>query len=209
MVTNCLIRKNIMKSKNPIEIFKKHGGQLRMKEAITAGISRYRLYNLRDKGIIEQVSRGVYRLVELPPLSNPDLATVSLRYPNSVICLVSALSFHNITTQIPHEVSIAVERETRLPVLEYPPISSHRFSKNAFKKGIEEHIIDGIKVKVYNPEKTIADCFKFRNKLGMEIVLEALKLYKSRKKFEPNTLMKYARICRVEKIIKPYLESMI
>ncbi|MFH1700766.1 MAG: type IV toxin-antitoxin system AbiEi family antitoxin domain-containing protein [Candidatus Zixiibacteriota bacterium] len=195
--------------KDPIEIFKKHGGQLRMKEAINAGISRYRLYNLRDKGIIEQVSRGVYRLVELPPLSNPDLATVSLRYPNSVICLISALAFHNITTQIPHEVSIAVERKTRLPSLEYPPISSHRFSRDAFKAGIEEHKIDGITVKVYNPEKTIADCFKFRNKFGMEIVLEALKLYKSRRKFKINSLLKYARICRVEKIIKPYLEAMI
>ena len=180
-----------------------------MKEAINAGISRYRLYKLRDKGIIEQVSRGVYRLVELPPLSNPDLAAVSLRYPNSVICLISALAFHNITTQIPHEVSIAVERKTRLPALKYPPISSHRFSKDAFKAGIEEHKIDGITLKVYNPEKTIADCFKFRNKFGMEIVLEALKLYKSRRKFKINSLLKYARICRVEKIIKPYLEAMI
>ena len=195
--------------KDPIEIFKNHGGQLRMKEAMIAGISRYRLYIMRDKGIIEQVSRGVYRLVDLPPLSNPDLATVSLRFPNSVICLVSALVFHNITTQIPHEVSIAVERKTRLPVLKYPPISSHRFSGDAFKEGIEQHKIDGITVKVYNPEKTIADCFKFRNKLGMETVLEALKLYRSRRKFNINSLLRYARICRVDKIIKPYLETMI
>lgn len=194
---------------NPIEIFKKHGGQLRMNEAISAGMSRYRLYSLRDKGIIEQVSRGVYRLVELPPMSNPDLATVTLRHPNSVICLISALAFHNITTQVPHEVSIAVDRASRLPLLEYPPVSSHRFSRTSFVQGIEEHKIDGVTVKVYNPEKSIADCFKFRNKLGMETVLEALKLYKSRKSFRTDDLLRYARVCRVENIIKPYLEAIL
>ncbi len=193
----------------PIEIFRKHGGQLRMSEAIRYGITRYMLYSLRDKGIIEQVSRGIYRLTELPPISNPDLVTVSLRFPNAVICLLSALAWHNITTQIPHVVSVAVPRSARRPSLNYPPIQAHRFSDEAYKAGIEEHLIDGVPVKLYSPEKTLADCFKFRHKIGMDVVLEALKLYKTRKKLNLNKLLEYARVCRVEKIMRPYLEAML
>ena len=193
----------------PIAIFRKHGGQLRMSEAIAHGITRYMLYSLRDKGTIEQVSRGIYRLVELPPISNPDLVTVSLRFPNAVICLISALSYHNITTQIPHVVSVAVPRESRTPSLEYPPVQAHRFSNEAYNSGIENHSIDGVPVKIYTPEKTLADCFKFRNKIGMEVVLEALKLYRSRQKFNLEKLLIYAKICRVKNIMTPYLEAMI
>jgi len=195
--------------KRPEEIFRKHGGQLRMSEAIKHGITRYMLYSLRDKGVIEQVSRGIYRLVELPPISNPDLVTVSLRFPNIVICLVSALAYHDITIQIPHDVSVAVPRDSRMPSLDYPPIQAHRFSNEAYKSGIEKHRIDGVYVKVYSPEKTLADCFKFRNKIGMDVVLEALKLYKTRKKFDLGELLKYAKICRVEKVMRPYLEATV
>ena len=178
-----------------------------MSEAIKRGISRYMLYSLRDRGIIEQVSRGVYRLVELPPISNPDLVTVGLRFPKAVICLISALAFHEITTQVPHNVSVAVPRDSRLPSLDYPPILAHRFSEETYQSGIEEHRIDGVTVKIYCPEKTLADCFKFRNKIGMDVVLEALKLYKSRKKFNLGELLNYAKICRVEKVMRPYLEA--
>jgi len=195
--------------KRPEEIFRKHGGQLRMSEAIEHGITRYMLYSLRDKGVIEKVSRGIYRLMELPPISNPDLVTVSLRFPNAVICLVSALSYHDITTQIPHAVSVAVPRDSRLPSLDYPPIQAHRSSNKAYKSGIMEQVIDGVLVKVYNPEKTLADCFKFRNRIGMDVVLEALKLYKTRKKFDLGKLLKYAKICRVEKVMRPYLEATV
>jgi predicted transcriptional regulator of viral defense system len=195
--------------KKPEDIFRSCGGQLRMSEAIERGISRYMLYALRDKGVIEQVSRGVYRLVELPPISNPDLVTVGLRFPNAVICLVSALAYHEITTQIPHSVSVAVPRESRQPSLDYPPLSVHRFSDLAFRAGIEEHQIDGVSVKIYSPEKTLADCFKFRNKIGMDVVLEALKLYKARKQFNLEALLKYAKVCRVEKVMHPYLEASI
>ena len=193
----------------PEEIFRKHGGQLRMSEAIKRGISRYMLYSLRDTGVIEQVSRGIYRLVELPPISNPDLVTVSLRFPSAVICLVSALAYHEITTQIPHDVSVAVPRDSRMPSLDYPPIRAHRFSNASYKFGIVEHRIDGVPVKIYSPEKTLADCFKFRNKIGMDVVLEALKLYKTRNKFNLGELLKYARICRVGKVMRPYLEVTI
>ncbi len=116
----------------PEEIVRKHGGQLRMSEAVEHGITRYMLYSLKAKGIIEQVSRGIYRLVELPPVSNPDLLTVSLRFPNAVICLIFALAFHDITTQIPHAVSVAVPRNSRIPSLDYPPIQTHRFSNKAY-----------------------------------------------------------------------------
>ncbi len=195
--------------KKPEDIFRSCGGQLRMSEAIECGITRYMLYSLRDKGVIEQVSRGVYRLVELPPISNPDLVTLSLRFPNAIICLISALAYHQITTQIPHSVSVAVPRDSRQPSLDYPPLLVHRFSDQAYRAGIEEHQIDGISVKIYNQEKTLADCFKFRNKIGIDVVLEALKLYKTRKKFNHERLLKYARICRVEKVMRPYLEASV
>jgi predicted transcriptional regulator of viral defense system len=191
------------------EIFRKHGGQLRMSEAIKQGITRYMLYSLRDRGVIEQVSRGIYRLVDLPPISNPDLVTVSLRFPNAVICLVSALAYHDITTQIPHFVFVAVSRDSRMPSLDHPPVQVHRFSNEAYRSGIEEHPIDGVPVKVYSPEKTLVDSFKFRNKIGMDVVLEALKLYKTRKKFNLGELLRYAKICRVERVMRPYLEATV
>lgn len=191
----------------PEEIFRQHGGQLRMSEAIQYGISRYTLYKMRDNGVLEQVSRGIYRLLDLPPISNPDLVTVSLRFPRAVICLISALSFHEMTTQIPHEVSIAVPRAARMPTLDNPPVHAYKFSAEAFKAGIEKHQIDGVTVQVYSAEKTLADCFKYRNKLGMDVVLEALKLYRSQKKFNMDKLLKYARVCRVENVMKPYLEA--
>lgn len=191
------------------EIFRKHGGQLRMSEAIAHGITRYMLYSLRDKGVIEQISRGVYRLAELPTISNPDLVTVSLRFPRAVVCLISALDYHDITTQIPHAVSVAAPRNTRTPSIDFPPIQVHRFSDETYKAGIEKIKIDETPVKIYNPEKTLADCFKFRNKIGMDVVLEALKLYKERLKFNIPKLLKYASICRVEKVMRPYLEASI
>lgn len=193
--------------KSPLEIFGQHGGQLRMSEALSQGISRYMLYSLLDRGLIERVSRGVYRLADLPPIGNLDLVTVALRFPKAVICLVSALAYHGLTTQIPHEVTIAVPRNSRVPSLDFPPVRTHKFSEPAFYAGIEEHQIDGVSVRIYSPEKTLADCFKFRNKIGMDIVLEALKSYKSSKRSELDTVLKYAKICRVEKAIRPYLEA--
>lgn len=190
-------------------IFKEHGGNLRMSDAISLGITRYMLYSLKEKGIIEQISRGVFRLADMTPITNPDVVTVMSRFPNSVVCLISALSFHGITTQIPHEVFIAVSQRSRSPKLDFPPIRVHKFSDAAFMNGYETHIIDGVAVKIYSAEKTIADCFKFRNKIGMDVVLEALKLYKTRKKFDSDKLLKYGKICRVEKIMMPYLEMLI
>jgi predicted transcriptional regulator of viral defense system len=162
---------------------------------------------MRDRGILEQISRGTYRLVDLPPMGNPDLVTVSLRFPKSVVCLISALSYHGMTTQVPHEISVAVPREARMPSLDYPPVHAYKFSAEAFESGIEMHQIDGATVRIYSVEKTLADCFKYRNKLGMDVVLEALKFYRGQKKFNMDNLLKYALVCRVEKVMKPYLEA--
>lgn len=186
---------------------KRGGGTIRTAQALSAGIHPRTLYALRDSGELEQISRGVFRLSVQEPLSNPDLVTVALRTPRAVVCLVSALAFYGLTTQIPHAVSIALEPGSESPRIDYPPVSIHRFSGKALTAGIEEHRIDGVRVRIYSPEKTLADCFKYRNKIGMDVVLEALKFYKARKKMKLNELLEYARICRVEKVMKPYVEA--
>ncbi|HET8799921.1 MAG TPA: type IV toxin-antitoxin system AbiEi family antitoxin domain-containing protein [Marinobacter sp.] len=188
-------------------LFRQHGGQLRLSEALTQGISRYQFYQLRDEGVIEPVSRGLYRLADLPPIENPDLVAVVTRFPHAVLCLISALDWHGITTQIPHQVHLAVERDARRPDLDYPPVAGYRFSGRAFSEGIEQVYVDGIALQVYNPEKTLADCFKFRNRIGMDVVLEALELYRTRKTFRPGKLMEYARVCRVANVMAPYVEA--
>ncbi|OAZ96079.1 type IV toxin-antitoxin system AbiEi family antitoxin domain-containing protein [Halomonas sp. G11] len=188
-------------------LFRQHGGHLRLSEALARGISRYQFYQLRDEGLIEPVSRGLYRLVDLPPTENPDLVAAATRFPHAVLCLISALDWHSMTTQIPHQVHLAVARDARLPVLDYPPVAGYRLSGQAFSEGIDQIDVDGMKLHVYNPEKTLADCFKFRNRIGMDVVLEALELYRTQKTFRPGRLMEYARICRVAKIMAPYVEA--
>ena len=191
-----------------LQIIKRQGGIIRTSEALRSGIHPRTLYSLRDRGAVETLSRGVYRLADLPAISNPDFILVASRVPQSVICLISALFFHEMTTQVPHEVFIALKQGTKSPIIDFPPLSVHHFSKTSFEAGIHPYDIDGVAVRIYTPEKTLADCFKFRNKLGMDVVLEALKMYKNRQsKMNIADLMKYARICRVEKVMQPYLES--
>ncbi len=190
-------------------LIREGGGVIKTSEAIQAGIHARTLYQLRDMGDLEQISRGIYRLAEVETGYRPDFVIVATRIPISVICLISALSFHEITTQIPHEVSVAIPKDSKPPVIHYPPMRFHQFSAGSFQAGVETHQIDGITVKIYSPEKTLADCFKFRNKIGMDVVLEALKLYKIRMKFDHKKILEYARICRVDKIARPYLEANI
>ncbi len=192
-----------------IGIINQHNGIIRTKEAINAGIHSRTIYKLRNEGVVEEISRGIFRLAKSKPISNPDILTVAMRIPNGVFCLISALSYFNITTQIPHKVFIALPKGAETPRINYPPISVHRFSRDSFTQGIQQENIDGIKVNFYCPEKTIMDCFKFRNKIGMDIAIEALKFYKSRNKLDVDKLLKYARICRIENIVKPYLEAVI
>jgi len=183
------------------------GGLIRTREAISLGIHPRTLYNLRDSGELEVLSRGFYQLKGRKPLEYPDLVTVALRVPNGVLCLFSALSFHEMTTQVPHRVSVALEKGAEQPRIEYPPVTIFRFSHACFKLGIETHQLDGVPVKIYSPEKTLVDCFKFRNRIGMDIVLEALKLYRQRKPKNLHALMQYAEACRVVSVMKPYLEA--
>jgi predicted transcriptional regulator of viral defense system len=191
-----------------VRLFHEHGGVLRTKKALELGIHPRTLYHMRDTLLVAQISRGVYRLASLPPLSQPDLATVALRIPRAVICLVSALSYHDITTQIPHEVQIALPRGTKTPVLEHPPIRVFRFSGNTLTEGITTVPIDAVNVRIYTPAKTVADCFRFRNKIGTDVAIEALKLCLEDKHTKPAELLRYARLWRVEKVVLPYLEAL-
>lgn len=187
-------------------IFRDQGGTLRTHEALSAGIHPRTLYALRDAGQLQVLARGVYRLAELPLVGQIDLVTVAKRVPQGVISLISALAFHELTTHIPHEVDLALPRTARQPKLDHPPLHIYRFSAAAFQAGIEQHRIDGVQVRIYSPEKTIADCFKFRNKIGLDVALEGLQLYRQRRRPKLQLILEYARVCRVEKIVRPYLE---
>jgi predicted transcriptional regulator of viral defense system len=194
--------------KEAVDAFRKNGGILRMSEAVQAGISRRTLYDMRDEGVLEQLSRGVYRLASLPGLEAPDLVAVATRIPNGVVCLISALAFHDLTTQIPHAVDVAIARGAEKPRIDYPPVNVYWFSGDAFTSGIETHTIDGKPVRVYGAEKSIADAFKYRNKIGMEVALEALRTWRARRESNIERLLDYGRICRVERVMRPYLEAM-
>ena len=182
---------------------------LRTSQALAQGISPRTLYELREAKRILAIGRGVYRHASLPPLTEPDLIAVAARAPKGVICLISALHYHGITTQIPHAVDLALPRGYRPPRLEHPPLRIFRFSGPAFSAGIETHTIDRVPVRITCPEKTVADCFKFRNKIGLDVAVEALKLCRERKKSQPSEFLLYARICRMEKVMMPYLTDMM
>ncbi|MDP8240715.1 MAG: type IV toxin-antitoxin system AbiEi family antitoxin domain-containing protein [Candidatus Hatepunaea meridiana] len=190
-------------------IFQRRGGLLRMHEAINLGIDRNVLYTMLKEGAVERLSRGLYRLTDLPPMSNPDLVTVSRKIPTGVICLISALFFHEITSHIPHEVQLAILRRTEPPRVDYPPIRAFIFSEQSFKTGVVTHHIDGVDVRIYSPAKTVADCFKYRNKIGFDVAMEALKMYYNRRDFNLNELMEYARKCRVYNVMRPYVEALL
>lgn len=190
-------------------IFQRHGGTMRTSEAIKSGIYPRTLYQMRDQGLVEAIARGFYRLRDLPPLGNPDLVAVALKIPRGVICLISALSFHEMTTQVPHVVHIALIPGTEPPRLEHPPVRISWFSGKVFTAGIETHDLDDVPVRIYSPEKTLADCFKHRNKIGVDVAVEALKLYRKHKPLKADELVRYAKICRVEKIMRPYLEAVL
>jgi predicted transcriptional regulator of viral defense system len=192
-----------------ITVFERHGGMLRMAQALREGIPRRTLYALRDAGITEQLSRGLYRLTEAPPLGNPDLVAVATKVPKGVVCLLSALAFHELTTQIPHEVYLAIPRNAEAPRLDHPPVRSFHFSGRAFTDGIETHRMDDVPVRIYSREKTLADCFKYRNKIGLDTALEALRLYKQQGQVSVDALMRFAAVCRVTKVMRPYLEAVL
>src|SRR5512138_598540 len=145
----------------PETVFRQRGGILRTSQALRAGIHPRVLYRLRDEGIILEVSRGVFRLAELPDMGHPDLVAVALRIPSGVVCLVSALSFHGITTQVPHQVDVALPRRSRPPRMGFPPIRTFTFAAGSFSSGVEDHDLDGVVVPIYGAARTVVDCFKF------------------------------------------------
>ena len=191
------------------QLFRRHGGVLRTMQAVRLGIHPRTLYAMRDNGNLEQLARGLYRLADLPPLSTPDLVAVTKLVPSGVICLISALSFHELTTQIPHEVHVAIGRGEYAPRLQYPPLRVFRFGGRTFTERIQHHAIDGIDVKVYAPAKTVADCFKFRNAIGLDTALEGLKSYLNDARGGVDELMRCARLCRVAAVMQPYVEALL
>jgi predicted transcriptional regulator of viral defense system len=192
---------------NALDIFRKHNGILRTGQAKKLGIDQPILIQMCEEGLLAKEARGLYRLADLPPLSNPDIVQVAMRVPNSVICLISALNFHQLTTQIPYRIYIAVPQKNKTPRIDYPPLDIVYLSKKPYFAGIEEHTLDGVSVRIYSREKTIADCFKFRKKIGLDIALEALKDYLRQPNRDIQGILNYARIDRVAKIMRPYLQA--
>ncbi|MBC7258744.1 MAG: type IV toxin-antitoxin system AbiEi family antitoxin domain-containing protein [Chloroflexi bacterium] len=194
---------------NSAALFRQHGGILRTSEALRLGLHPRTLYAMYDAGLLVRLSRGLYRLADLPPLSNPDLVTVALRVPQAVICLVSALAFHELTTQVPHVVDVALQNRSERPRLEHPPLRIFWFSGPAWSEGVQIHQIDETPVRIYGPEKSVADAFKYRRKVGLDIAIESLTLYCRSGAADITRLLHFARICRVEKVITPYLEALL
>jgi predicted transcriptional regulator of viral defense system len=187
-------------------IFQQNNGILRLSHAKRLGVDEKTLSQMTEAGLLTRESLGIYRLASLSPLSYPDLTIVALRIRQGVVCLISALDFHQLTTQIPHRVYIALPRGTKRPEITYPPLKVVTLSQAAYSAGIEVHRLDAVPVNIYNKEKTIADCFKFRNLIGQDVALEALKTYFADHKPRINELLDYARLNRVEKIMHPYIE---
>lgn len=165
------------------------------------------LTTLVDLSKIEKIDRGIYRIIGSKTTEHDDLFIVSKKIPKGIICLISALAFHSLTTQIPRVVDIALGKGSEKPRMAYLPVRIHWFSMVTYQEGVENHKIGRMTVQIFCPEKTIADCFKFRNKIGIDVPLEALKIY-LRKKPDIEKLMDYAKACRVGKIMQSYLEAL-
>ncbi|MGH7123183.1 MAG: type IV toxin-antitoxin system AbiEi family antitoxin domain-containing protein, partial [Stellaceae bacterium] len=195
-------------SRRLLRLTRRRGSTTRQ-EVVDAGIHTQTLSRLVRAGALERVSRGRYRLPDAPITEHHSLALVAAAAPKAVVCLLSALSFHQIGTQLPHEVWIAVDRRTRRPTLSYPRLRVLRFGGHALSEGIEVHRIEGETVRVYGVAKTIADVFKYRNKVGLDVALEALREAWRSHRCTMDAIHRYARICRVERVMRPYLEALV
>jgi predicted transcriptional regulator of viral defense system len=168
------------------------------------------LYRLRDRGEIISISRGVFQLVNSEcQITSPDYAAVKERVGDGVLCLISALYHHNLTTEIPRKIHLAINRNRNIPRIDYPAIKFYRMSEFHFSAGIEKMLIGGVEMNIYSAEKTIADSFKYRDKIGIDTAVEALKNYISRGGYSMSKLMEMARVCRVNNVIKPYVEAIL
>lgn len=190
-------------------IFYKNGGIMRSSEARKEGIHPQTLSRMVETERLVKEERGLYRLAEIELSGNADLIQVAKLVPRGVVCLISALSFHGLTTQIPHKVYLAIPQAMKKPKLTYPPLDVVWLSSQVYSAGIESHELDGITVRIYNREKTIADCFKFRNKIGLDVAIEGLKEYLRLADRSIDVLMQYAAVDRVQKVMRPYLAALV
>lgn len=186
----------------------KHG-HLTAREAAQRRIHSQVLTRLVREGSLKRIGRGHYCLPDQPLTEHHSLAIVARAIPSGVVCLLSALAFHGIGTQLPAEVWVAIDRRARWPSLRYPPLRIVRFSGQAFTAGIETHFVEGQALKVYGVAKTLADLFKYRNKIGLDVALEALREAWRERRFTMDELDHYARICRVQRVMAPYLEVLV
>lgn len=196
-------------NKDRILEYAKHQRAFTAREVVKLGIHSQILTRLVREGALERIARGQYQLPDRPLTEHFSLAIVARAVPSGVVCLLSALSFHGIGTQLPAEVWLAIDRRSRWPSLRYPRLRVVRFSGDAFTAGVETHVLEGQAVRVYNVPKTLADLFKYRNKVGLDVVLEALREAWRERLFTMDELDSYARICRVQRVMTPYLEALV
>lgn len=189
--------------------FARKKGIFTAREAIRRGIHSQILTRLVREGAVERIARGQYRLPDQPVTEHHTLAIVARAVPDGVVCLLSALSFHEIGTQLPAQVWLAIDRRARRPNVRSIKLRIVKFSGKAFTEGIETRRIEGQPVKVYSVAKTLADLFKYRNKVGLDVALEALREAWRERRFTMDKMDRYARICRVQRIMKPYLEALV
>lgn len=183
-------------------------GVLRPGDLPGVAAARVTLTRLVATGQLERVGRGLYRLPGASASEHETLVAVAAQVPPAVFCLLTALQFHGLTTQLPREVWIAMPRGSHVPRLDYPPLKMVQSSAEAFGAGVEEHVRDRVPLRVYGVARTVADCFKHRNKIGLDVALEALRDALKQKKTTVDELWRYARICRVANVMRPYLEAM-
>jgi predicted transcriptional regulator of viral defense system len=200
---------NVKKASIPSAILHAKSSVFRTRDLEAKGVSRPIVKRLASRGVLQRVGRGLYIKAKADIGENHTLAEIGGRVPNGVVCLLSALRFHNLTTQSPHEIWIAINGRARHPKVDYLPLRIVRFSGEAFDEGQEHHQIEGVPVRIYNPAKTVADCFKYRNKIGLDVALEALREAWRKKVCTISEITHYARICRVSNVMKPYLESLM
>jgi predicted transcriptional regulator of viral defense system len=182
-------------------------GLLRASDLDDASIPRATLTRLVESGRLKKLSRGLYTLPDQPLSEHYQLAEIAARCPQGVYCLLTALRFHQLTTQNPHELWLALPNKAHTPRVYYPPLRILRFSGPALTEGIEAHTVDGIPVHVYSVAKTVADCFKYRNKIGLDVALEVLRECRRDRRATSDELWHYAKICRVANVMRAYLES--
>jgi predicted transcriptional regulator of viral defense system len=190
------------------DTFRRAGGMMRTSHVLSQGVERRTPYWMRDHGLVESPSRGVYHLASEPLPPHPDLTVVALRVPSAVVCLVSALDFHEVTTQVPSVVEIALPRGAKAPRIECPPTRVYRMSGAAMTEGVEEHREDGVVIRVFSLAKTVADCFKFRSRVGTDVAVEALREAIRDRRVSPSEIMRFAQVDHVERVIRPYLEAL-